>query len=466
MESSKSIQDHISDLAIEAKALVEVAKKESRELSAEESARFDEITDKLVPEAKAKLASAIKRDEAILRLSNEKLQHNKVEELNEILTRPNAPHEVLPTNGRLPSDDNRNLDGRVFVRTAKLKAFKNERDAYDSGMWIRAVSGRERNRVDIKAEQYCQRNGLDISNTMSEGTGASGGYLVPAPLSSTLIDVRENVGVARRLCDIQPMTADTLTIPKRSGGLTVYAPGEGSSITASDKSWSQVELITKKRAVLSYISQELTEDALINVVDNVVSEMAYALATQEDVELINGTGAATTYFGVNGLRNKLGAGGKATADSGDNTWDLLDLDDFIAVLGLLPERFQNGMLTWVCSSNFYHGCMLRIMAEGGGNTIANLQAGPSGRQFLGYPVEISSQMPTATGASQTCALFGNFKQAAILGDRTGIRIQRDDSIGFASDLVALRATSRYDINVYEPGTASAAGAYVGLVTAS
>jgi HK97 family phage major capsid protein len=194
--------------------------------------------------------------------------------------------------------------------------------------------------------------------------------------------------------------------------------------------------------------------------------MAYALALQEDNEMVNGTGAGATYFGVRGLLNKLGAGGKATADTGDSTWDTLDMDDFTAVIGLLPERFQNGMLKWVCSSNFYHGCMLRVLAEAGGNTIATLQAGPSGRQFLGYPVEVTSQMATSTAVSQTCALFGNFQQAVILGDRTGIRIQRDDSVGFLSDLITLRATSRYDINVYEPGTASAAGAYVGLVTAA
>jgi HK97 family phage major capsid protein len=65
-----------------------------------------------------------------------------------------------------------------------------------------------------------------------------------------------------------------------------------------------------------------------------------------------------------------------------------------------------------------------------------------------------------------CALFGSFPQAVILGDRTGIRISRDDSVGFLSDLITLKATARYDINVHQPGDSSNAGAYVALKTAA
>jgi HK97 family phage major capsid protein len=466
LESSKAIQERIDDLAIEAKALVETAKRESRELNAEESARFDEITDALVPEAKVKLASALKRDEAVLELSNEKRRNNKVEELNEILNRPNSgTREVLPTNGRLPSEGG-DREIAIYSRQARLKAFKSDREAYDAGMYIRAIAGRERNRTDVKAEQHCQRRGLDITNDMTTGTGAAGGYLLPAPVAATLIDVREKVGVARKICDIQPMTGDTLTIPKRAGGLTVYAPGEATAFTESDKTMSQVELITKKRAVATQISQELNDDALINVVDNVFSEMGYALALQEDNELINGTGAGATYFGVRGLLNRIGSAGVSTAATGNDTWGELTMADVTACMALLPERFDMSP-SWVCSRNFYFGVLLRLEASGGGNTIATLSQGAAGEpMFLGYPVYFTSQMPKTTAAATVCALFGSFPQAVILGDRTGIRISRDDSVGFLSDLITLKATARYDINVHQPGDSSNAGAYVALKTAA
>lgn len=466
METSKVIQEQIDDLAIEAKALVEVAKKESRELNDEESSRFDDITDRLVPEAKAKLATTIKREEAIAKLANQKRQDNKVEALTEILNRQGRDPRVLPTNGELPGEDGASVGDQIMVRQAKLNAFKNERKAYEASMWVRAMWAREKNRSDLKAEQYCHRNGLLITNDMTTGTGAGSGYLLPAQISQTLIDVRENVGVARRVCDIQPMTSDTLTIPKRAGGLTVYAPGEATAGTESEKTFKQVELITKKRMVLTQISQELSDDAMINIIDNVFSEMAYALALQEDNELINGTGAATTYFGVRGLLNRVGSAGVSTAATGHDTWPEIDMADVTAAISLVPERYDRN-LAWLCSRNFYYSVFWRLEMAGGGNTIATLTQGASGQpMFGGYPVYFTSRLPTTTAAATACAIFGSFRDAVILGDRTGVGLARDDSFAFSSDLITLRATTRYDFNVHEPGDSSNPGAYVVLKTAS
>jgi HK97 family phage major capsid protein len=465
METSKSLQEQIDSLAIEAKALISVAKKESRELTNEESEQFDTITKTGIPELKAKLATAINREDAIVKLSNETRRQNSVEELDTILSNSRDPRTVLPVDGRFGSDGAQ--QDRIYVRQAKLKAFKNERDAFNAGMWLRGLSAKMSGQEDVKALQHVRNCGLDINNTAYEYSGPQGGYLVPGPISQTLIDVRENVGVARQICDIQPMTADTLTIPKRSAGLTVYAPGEANAITTSDKTWKQVELITKKRAVASYISQELVDDALINIVDNIVSEMGYALALQEDLELINGTGAATTYFGVTGLLSSIGSAGISQAATGHDTWPELDSADFTACIGLLPERFATRSPVWVCSSNFYHTAMLHVLVAGGGNTVATLQSGSGNqRMFLGYPVYLTAQMPLSTAAATNCALFGQFDMGVILGDRGVMRFDRDPSTQFLSDLLTLKATTRYDIKVHQPGTSSVAGAYVALKTAA
>ena len=73
-------------------------------------------------------------------------------------------------------------------------------------------------------------------------------------------------------------------------------------------------------------------------------------------------------------------------------------------------------------------------------------------------------MPTAKADSSKCALFGSFSQAVILGNRGGIRVASSDDFKFSEDLISLRATSRYDMNVHEPGTSGTAGAYVALST--
>jgi len=463
MKDVKVLTEELESLKIEAKAIPQACKISGREMNDDEVARFDELTKTQIPEKQKELARAQEVENQIVALSIQEDRQRRLAALESEDPTVSRPR-VLPTNGVMPEEE-RGSD-RIYVRSAKLKAFKNERDAFNSGMWLRAIVAREFHRTEDRvAIQHCRLAGLEVTNTSHEGSGPSGGYLVPAPISSTIIDVRENTGVARRVCDIQPMTSDTLTIPKRAGGLTVYYPGETAAITPSDKTWSQVELIAKKRAVAAYISQELVDDSLINIVDNVVSEMGYALALQEDNELINGTGAAS-YGGVRGLLNRIGSSAVATAATGHDTWPELDIADFTACIGLLPDRF-NRSPAWICSSNFYHTAMLKVLASAGGNTIASLTAGAGGTPtFLGYPVYFTSQMPTSTAAATVCALFGSFSMGVLLGDRVGIRIGRDDSTQFLSDMTTLKATARYDINIHQPGTASVVGAYTALKTAS
>ena len=77
-----------------------------------------------------------------------------------------------------------------------------------------------------------------------------------------------------------------------------------------------------------------------------------------------------------------------------------------------------------------------------------------------------NRMPTATATAIVCALFGSFSQAVVLGERTGMRVSKSDDFAFLKDLTTLKATTRYDVKIHAPGTASAAGGYVALKTAS
>lgn len=465
MKTVKVLVEERDALAFEAKGMYEAAQNASREFNADEEKRFKEITNEstgLIAQLDVQIKEAREREDAILKVAEREGRKATVERLNEI-TSSRAPSRVLPTNGELPNVEEQ--QDRIYVRAARLKAFKNERQAYDAGMWFRSVVSRLfHGGVDKQAELHCHRRGMDIEAAAKEATGAAGGYLVPAPIAQTIIDVRENVGVARRVCEIQPMTADTISIPKRAGGLTVYYPDELASITDSTKNWGQVSLIARKRAVATKVSQELQDDALISVVDNAVTEMAYALALQEDNELINGTGAST-YGTVQGLLSAIGSAGVSTA-AASTTWGAITLAEIMTAMSLLPDRFNRSPV-WICSTNFYWAVFARLLASGGGNAINDLSAGPGGmKTFLGVPVYTTSQMPTATATNTKCALFGQFDMGVILGDRTGIRVGRDESTGFLSDYTTLKATSRYDIQVHEPGDGTNPGAYIAFSTHS
>lgn len=347
------------------------------------------------------------------------------------------------------------------LTTRNLQAFKGpeaEAQAYRCGHWLKAVVARLRGGQDEQSEQIAMSSGFNM--TATEGTGSAGGYTVPDPLAAAIIEARETVGISRQLADIHSMTADTMSIPKQLTGPTVQYPGEAGTITAGDSTWGQVMLSAVKRAVLSKISNELKDDAIINIVDQAASRIGFELAKQEDAEFISGDGTAT-YGGETGLLTAIGAGGITTGiTTSEDTWLEIDLANFTDLMGTLPTKYVDGNESWICSNNFYYGVMVKLLVAAGGNTIGMLEAGASRPTFLGKPVFLTDNMPTATAVSTKTFLYGNFKQAVIIGDRTQIQIALSEQRYFEEDVLAIRAVSRYDINVHEGGTAGAAGAYV------
>lgn len=441
------LENQLADLGDEAQALLD-ALPEGEELDEEDQARFDAIMDEESGEytkLKAKLTKAKKQRDQIKQLAFERNQQG------------DSPFDP---DGKL----NNNTGPRIVNRFGRLNNFTGkdaERDAFTAGMFLRARVANYLNSTDSVAENYLESRGLRVPrNAQTEGVDTAGGFLVPEPLSRSIIDVRDDGGIVRQLARVVPMTSETLAIPKRTGGLTVYYPNEAEAITESDKSWTRVPLTVRKRSTLTKISQELSDDALINVVDDIVTEIGTALRINEDREAINGDGTPTS-GNVTGLVPSLGVAGKSAA-SGD--WEATALADFTTLMGILPAEFWSYQLSWICSPSYYHTVMLRTLIEAGGNAIGALQEGDGGRKsFLGYPVYLTNQMPSSHVAAQTDVMFGAFRQALMIGDRAGVRIAQSDQFAFNEDVLTVKASTRYDMNVHEAGDGSAAGAYVGLV---
>lgn len=460
MKKSQEIQAEIDRLTDEAQAIHNLVESEKRDMSDDEQSRWNALMGddgEIAAQVTAK-ASAEKLEKEQERLALMRQQGN-----------PQPLQTTITGNGNVAQAASTPAKANALYRVAKPRCFKGadaDQNAYNAGMFILALQARLNNQRHEQSEKHLSSIGWDIKAASTEGTATAGGYLVPDPLSRSIIDIREEVGVARRLAKVWPMSSDTDSVPKRTGGLTVYAPGEGNTITTSDKAWGRVNLVAKKKAVAHQISKELSEDAIINVADDAVEEMAYALADNEDEMFINGDGTST-YFGVTGVLNAIGSAGVATAATGNDTWPEISVTDIANWFGKLPGKFRrSGQLGIVCSSNFYHTALLRILMAAGGNTAASLQSSIADAAFLGYPVFFSDKMPTATAASTVSALFGNFRMSTMLGERGRISIGRSEEYAFLDDLTTLKATTRTDINVHEPGDSSNAGGYVALKTAS
>lgn len=350
------------------------------------------------------------------------------------------------------------------ARRGGVTAFKGphaEQAAYGFGRMVLAACGRE------SSNNWCRDTfGIDVRNAMSSGSDSDGGFLVPAEYAAEIIRLVNEYGVARGVCQIVPMTRDTLSQPKRSGGITAYAIGEIGTPTASSPTLDQVQLVAKMFGALAYYSNTLDEDAAASVGNLIAQEMALGFAYKEDSCLFNGDGGST-YNGIVGIKESLAAGATYTALAGNTGFKTLDLDDFEGMVATLPSyAFQNGGPQWYIHRSAWAVSMLRLAVAAGGNTTREI-AGGLQTQFLGYPVnfvEVMNSTLTAQTSTEGLCYFGNLRQGVMFGDRRGLSVAQSKEVQFLTQQTTVLGTERFDINVHEDGTASACGSIVMLAT--
>lgn len=133
---------------------------------------------------------------------------------------------------------------------------------------------------------------------MTEGTLGSGGYLLPSPLSSQIIDrVRNQAQVIRAGAITVPMDAATLAIARVTGDPTAAWHSENGTLTSSEPTFDRVTFNAQTLASLATMSVELFEDVanLDSLVTNIIGKV---LALELDRACLLGTGVAPQPKGI------------------------------------------------------------------------------------------------------------------------------------------------------------------------
>lgn len=361
----------------------------------------------------------------------------------------------------------------VGERRTSAGRFTAEERAFRFGNWaLYQLSRQMPGKFNFhKAVDFVQRN-MATAVTSKDASGYSN--LIPEEFGQDLIDLRERRGVIRRLFKNQPMTSDTRTDPRRQGGLTAYFPGEGGAGTESNKTWDNVRLTAKDLMVLTRYTNQINADAVINVGDDLASEIAYAFADKEDKCGLIGDGSST-YGGIVGattaLTNVSSAAGLVTQGT-SNTWAAQVLGDFDAVVGKLPQYADTDRACWVCHRTYYYTVIEKLIQASGGVPAYEVREGNRRPRpmFKGYPVEFSQVMPSATATTGITVLLGDFSLGASFGDRQmdDIAFSEHATIGtenvFERNQIAVRGTERMDINVHDVGDSTNPGPIVALKT--
>jgi len=385
------------------------------------------------------------------------------------IRQPGDPSPALPTPRTEPGNrDAQRIEIPENCRRGTLRGYTCERfgedhqhRAYRFGRALFAHLGHAQSR------QWCNDHGIEL-RVQTEGTNWNGGVLVLDQFDSDFIRLVEAFGVFRQFARVVPMASDVMVRDRRTGGLTAYAVGEDSAGTESTMTFDQITLTAKKWMVLATMSSELNEDAIISIADQLMTEIAYAFANKEDDAGFNGDGTST-YNGMVGLTNAFVNLTSTVADRAGqvvgtgNLWTELVLLDFNKVVGLLPEYADTPNVRWYMHKTFWGQVAQTLAYAAGGNTTTDISAGMS-PTFLGYPVQTSQVLPKVAANDSIVCFLGDLNLAADLGDRRGTTVAFSDvayvnsKSMFERDSIAVKATTRYDINVHDVGNQSGTAA--------
>lgn len=433
MKTVQQLKAEALQLQAEAEAIMAIAK--DSELSEEQQSRFDEIAGTeekpgLIKSLRKKIEQREEFDRDVAAIAAKKESQSFAQETKVI----KVPARAKAAN--------------------KLYAFKNEEDAYLSGQW--ALANLFGNR---KAKAWCKEHGVKANMTTFDNT--LGGFLVPDPLEASIIELREQYGVARRELTQVSMSDARMSMPKLTQEVTAFYVGETQTITPSLMNVQLISLDAKKLACVTPISSELNEDSVISISEMLARSVAQTFAVEEDRALFNGTGTSVT-GGIVGLLGAIQAGSLVTA-TGRTTFSALTFADFESMIGARKMWAANSP-KWYISQAGWAASMQRLANAAGGVTMAEIADGASTMMFLGYPVVISQLLEsrlTGTTGVRAC-YFGDLANAGYLGTRRGISLAVDTSVGFLNDTINIRATQRYDIAIHDRGDAVNSGGVIAL----
>lgn len=404
------------------------------------------------------------------------MQTKNAQELHSVKSAAPSPSGLVIPEGTTITGQN--YRGKAF------KQFGSEagKAAYKAGRQIAAYFG------DANSAQWCKENGIDVHvKTMSTGNNTLGGLTVVDELDQAILYYREERGVARNIMEVVSMNSETRTVNRNVGGTSVVALGEGQQYTASDISFSGVQLTAKKFGALTQNTIELGEDSYAIIAEEIAKDHGYAHGVMEDKVAFLGDGSST-YNGLVGVTEAFkklvtDAGGTWATDSNKSyaagvqvatgaTLASVTIGDLVKLASKVAT-FPGMQLVYYMPSQFYFGVVAPALAAVGGNTSAQIVDGVTRQFFNGLPVVFIDELytPLLTAENNGFVAFcGDASQAGLFGDRRGISFSSSQEVGFLTDTEYNKSTARYGVNWWNIGNASSTasarkrGALAALVT--
>ncbi len=266
------------------------------------------------------------------------------------------------------------------------------------------------------------------AKSMSVGSGADGGYLVPSETETEIGKLLYAASPIRSIAGIRQMSA---SVYKKPFAITGAATGwvgetaarpETTAPTLAELQFPAMELYAMPAA-----TQTLLDDSAVNLDQWIADEVQQVFARQEGTAFVTGNGtnrpkgflSYTNVADASWSWGNLGyiASGVAGAFPASNPSDkLIDL-----AYALKSAYRQNAH--WVLNRKVQGA--IRKFKDADGNYLWQPAATAEGRATLmNFPVAESEDMPDI-GTDAFALAFGDFRSGYLIVDRVGVRVLRD-----------------------------------------
>jgi HK97 family phage major capsid protein len=265
------------------------------------------------------------------------------------------------------------------------------------------------------------------AKALSVGTGSEGGFVAPAELDR-MIEMRlRQSSPMRTIASVVTTSASTfkrpISIAQAGSG---WAAEKGERTTTDSPVLYLLEYPTAELYANLAATQQLLDDAFVNVDEWIASEVEQAFAAQERAAFVTGDGtnkprgflASETVADASHAWGKLGfvASGGAGAFAASAPVDrLLDL-----VYAPKAEYRQNARFVM----NRRTLSAVRKHKDANNAYIWRPNDTDAGSAILGYPVTELEDMPNIAADAFAIA-FGDFARGYLIVDRAGVRVLRD-----------------------------------------
>lgn len=393
------MSDYVKNLADErakaweqAKAVLDVAAAENRDLTAEEAQTFDRINSEL--DAK---------DARIKGILDAEQRARDIEE------------------SRARAGVAANLGGEV----------KPDVDADDATV-RRLLNG------EIRTARFEKRAITKSSATM-----------VPSSVYDRIVEHLVQANIVRNYATVLTTNSgDSLAIPKSTAFSTASIVGEGSQASASDPTLATTTLGAYKYVVLVQMSNELAQDATVDVAGFLARQAGIAIGVATRGHMTTGDGSSKPYGIVTrattGVTGGTGVTGAFTADN------LIDLNYSVSS----TYKAQPGV-AWMMNSTAMSAARKlkdttnQYLFAPGLNGVADT--------LLGFPVHINDSM-ASPALSAKSVLFGHLP-SYFIREVNGIEVAVSDDFAFDYSVRTFRVTLRTDGDLVD--TTGAVKVFVG-----